>query len=239
MRTHLVASLAIVPVRPGKADVHEPGPVAFPPFATERRARATFVAGLLRSGCAVHDETFDAIYPLPVRMASGVHWTPVGVCARIVRLLRLRPEDRVLDIGAGAGKFCIVAAAMSGARVRGVEREPTLADVAREAARRYDTDIEIEAAAFDPRACEDVDVVYLFNPFAETLLLPGVVDFAADRGAARMAEDIAAVEELLARAPRGLRVATFCGFGGLIPDDYRRLAKENWDGGQLEVWDKR
>lgn len=202
--------------------------------------RAELVAGILRSGRDVSDAAFDEIYPEAVRRASGVHWTPVRVCARIVELLRLERGSRLLDIGAGAGKFCIVAAAMSGARVRGVERQAALAEIARETARRLDIAVEIADGTFDMEDPQRFDALYLFNPFTETLLLPGLVrDVPADRFGRRGAEDVAAAERFLERARAGVRVVTFCGFGGAIPVGYERLALEMWEGGALELWEKR
>lgn len=226
--------------RPGQtAEGAAVDPLAFAPFTRARHVRAELVAGILRSGRTVPDEAFDEIYPEPVKRASPAHWTPVRVCARIVELLRLGRGDRLLDVGAGAGKFCIIAAAMSQARVRGIERQPELAGVAREAARRLRIDIEIESGTFESEDVASVETMYFFNPFAETILLPGVRDVAADRFAGRAARDIAAAEEFLQKARVGTRLVTFCGFGGAVPMDYERLAQEAWDGGVLEVWVKR
>lgn len=201
-------------------------PLAFEPFTRARRVRAELVAGILRSGRVVPDDTFDEIYPDAIRHASPVHWTPIRLCARIVELLRLSPADRLLDVGAGAGKFCIVAAAMSRARVRGIERHPQLAAVAREAARRLKIEVEIASGTFDGEDAANVDAAYFFNPFAETILLPGVRDAAADQFAGRAANDVAAAETFLGTARVGTRIVTFCGFGGTIPADYERLAQE-------------
>lgn len=214
-------------------------PLAFAALTRPRRVRAELVAGILRGGRVVPDDTFDEIYPEPIRSASTVHWTPVRVCKRVLELLDLQRGERLLDVGAGAGKFCIVAAAMSRALVRGVEREPRLVEVGREAARRLGVEVDLREAEFANQDMKDVDAVYFFNPFAEAILLPGVEDFGADRRAGKFGEDVVAAERLLAEAHVGLRLVTFCGFGGTVPSTYERLAEEAWDGGVLELWVKR
>ena len=221
------------------AEDGELDPLAFPPFTHSRRSRAELVRCLLRGRRPVPDEIFDDIYPDAVRRASSAHWTPVRVCARVVELLRLQPGERLLDIGSGAGKFCIVAAAMTRARVCGVEREPRLASVAREAARRFGVDVDFADGPFDAEDPRRIDAAYLFNPFTETILLPADRDFAADRFAGRTEADVVAAEAFLARARVGTRVAPFFGFGGQVPADYELLAQETCDGGMLEVWERR
>ncbi len=215
-------------------------PLAFPTFTRARRVRAELVAGILRRGRTVPDETFDEIYPEAVRRASPAHWTPARVCARVVEILARERGARLLDVGAGAGKFAIIAAAMSGASVRGVEREPSLANVAREAARRLGVEIDIADGSFETEDPRSFDAAYLFNPFMETLLLPGLArELPDDRFGARIAADVAAAETFLAFARPGARVVTFFGFGGTMPATYESSLRERWDGGLLEVWQKR
>lgn len=52
------------------------------------------------------------------------------VVARMTELLRVEPGDRVLDVGTGSGYQAAVLARL-GARVRSIERWPSLADAAR------------------------------------------------------------------------------------------------------------
>lgn len=211
--------------------------LAFPSFTPARRTSAESVIAALRSGEPVTDESFDAIYPFAVSAVSCAHWTPVRVAVRIVELLHLRRDERLLDVGAGVGKFCVVAAARSGAGVRGVERRPDLASVGREAARRYGVDVDIALGSFeaeDPRA---FDAVYVFNPFTEEIALEGVDDDALD--AERAVCDVSAAERFLEAARPGMRLVTFCGFGGNVPSAYEQEAKEVWDEGALELWVKR
>jgi len=210
--------------------------LAFPPFTGARRVRAELLAGILRSGRSVPDEAFDEIYPEPVRSLSSVHWSPVRVCARAVELLALRPGARLLDVGAGVGKFCIIAAAMSGTQVVGIERRPELAEVAREAARRLGIAVEIVSGSFDAYL-PSCDAAYFFNPFREAVLLPGVAS--AIPSAAAVTSDIAAAEKFLEAAAIGMRVVFFYGFGGSVPRGYERLAQETLAGGALELWEKR
>jgi precorrin-6B methylase 2 len=195
------------------------------------------VTAILRNGRLVPDDAFDEVYPEVVRRVSSAHWTPVRVCARVIALLGLPPGASLLDVGAGVGKFCIVAAAMSRLRVRGIERHPELAEVGREAARRLGIEVDIVEGAFEGKDAETIDAAYFFNPVAETDLLPGVVH--AVSSPERVAADVAAAEKFLVAARAGVRIVTFCGFGGTVPPDYDRLAHEAWEGGVLEVWEKR
>ncbi|MFO0742468.1 MAG: methyltransferase domain-containing protein [Labilithrix sp.] len=226
----------------GEDGASEPRPppesLEFPPATAARTARAEVLAHVLRRGRTVSDDAFDEIYPPAITAASAVHWTPVRVAARVVELLAMRENERLIDVGSGAGKFCIVAAAMSRARVQGIEHRPELVAVAREAARRMKIDVEFVESTFHPSHVESCDAAYFFNPFALPILLPGIPVYAADRYAGVAAEDVARAEEFFASARRGMRIVTYCGFGGVVPAGYERHTREPWAGGWLELFEK-
>src|SRR5262245_45227064 len=81
------------------------------------------------------DREFDRAYPLRLRRVAALYWTPVRVAELAARFLAPSPRARVLDVGAGGGKVCVVGALVTGARFTGVEHDPALVTAARAAAR--------------------------------------------------------------------------------------------------------
>ena len=75
---------------------------------------------------SIEDEKFDLIYPAQIRQLSALHWTPVAVAAEAAKFLVTAPETRVLDIGCGPGKFCLVAASLTDGHFSGVEQRNDL-----------------------------------------------------------------------------------------------------------------
>jgi predicted RNA methylase len=198
----------------------------------------TAIRDRLRAGGLVDDRVFDEVYPLAVRRASHVHWTPIEAATRAARLLGGGPGTRLLDIGSGVGKFCIVAAASTEARVIGIEQRGHLVDVAERAAARLGVDVAFVRGTFDSCDPRDIDGVYLFNPFAENLCsADDRIDATVELSEARYAQDVAATEDFLRAARTGTRVVTYCGWGGDMPPDYVRVLRERC-AGTLELWIK-
>ena len=80
---------------------------------------------------SIEDEKFDQIYPARIRKLSALQWTPVRVAAEAAKLLATVPGTRVLDIGCGPGKFCLIAAALTDGHFTGIEQRLDLATAAR------------------------------------------------------------------------------------------------------------
>src|SRR4029453_17335602 len=83
---------------------------------------------------SIEDEKFAQIYPARIRKLSALQWTPVRVAAEAAKLLVTVPDTRVLDIGCGPGKFCLVGAALTDGHFTGIEQRVDLATAARKAA---------------------------------------------------------------------------------------------------------
>ena len=136
------------------------GPTACP---GRELADFTRIRHALRSGRLVDDRVFDDIYPLSIRRASSVHWTPVEVAVSVAKLLAPKPGAVVLDVGAGVGKFCIAAAASVDAVVKGVEHRPHFVEVGRAAAAKVGVDIHLVRGTLADVDPAGVDGIYLLT----------------------------------------------------------------------------
>jgi len=58
----------------------------------------------------VGDEEFNRIYPKSIRDLSQFQWTPLEVAKLAAKYLAEIPGKKVLDIGSGVGKFCMIGA---------------------------------------------------------------------------------------------------------------------------------
>ena len=92
---------------------------------------------LLRTGAHVWNAQFDQFLPTCWRRLSIMHWTPVHVARRAAELLVTGAETRVLDVGSGPGKFCVIGALATLGQFTGVEQRPHMVDFSRSFARKY------------------------------------------------------------------------------------------------------
>lgn len=211
----------------------------------------TAITRAIATGRLVADRVFDELFPPFARRASSIHWTPVEVAVRAAKMLaavdETIPRDRdaterkrtIIDVGAGVGKFCMVAAAaLPGVRVVGVEQRARFVEIAREAATRIGVDVEFVQGTLRDVDPAEVDGLYLFNPFAENLSAPHErLDETVELSEERFKRDIAIAEEFMSAARRGTRVVVYCGFGGAVPRSYRLVRREPLLG-TLELWTK-
>jgi SAM-dependent methyltransferase len=201
---------------------------------------ALAVASALRAGCPVADGVFDRMFPPELRFISFQHWTPVQVARRASRLLVEAGARRILDVGSGPGKFCIVGALTTSASFTGIERRASLVQVARQAAERSGADraffLRANALRFP---FDQFDGFYFYNPFFEQLN-PGLlqIDGTNAHSPVLFRRCVLGTREKLARLPRGTAVATYHGFGGTMAPGYRRVHEENAGDGILALWTK-
>jgi SAM-dependent methyltransferase len=187
------------------------------------------------------DVVFDRIYPPVVRALSRRHWTPVPIGRRVAELFREAGVRRVLDIGAGVGKFALVAAtAEPSLDIVGVEQRARLVRIARNAAfqLRIDNALFLEGDAMAAR-WHDFGGLYFFNPLAEnTFGTADRIDNDVELSNARFVRDVLRVEEALRVAPKKTVVVTYHGTSTRIPTSYEVVHAERAGSDWLRVWTK-
>jgi hypothetical protein len=199
------------------------------------------VAQALRSGICPPDVAFDHFLPEPLRALSDQHWTPLCVALQAAAWLDELQVRTVIDIGSGAGKFCVAAALSGRCHFTGLEHRPGLVQAARALARTFGIE---ERACFIQGALGEVrvpvvDAYYLYNPFEENSSeYAGRIDEAVELSEARQARDLLAVRELLLGARVGTYVLVYNGFGGKLPDVYREVKSEHDLPNVLRLWRK-
>ena len=186
------------------------------------------------------DDEFDRLLPDALRARAAQYFTPVHVARRAAEMLVTRPGVRILDVGAGVGKFCLVGAAFTPGVFVGVEQRPHLVSVAE----RLTALLGGRNVAFVHGDVTDIDWTcfdgfYLFNPFNEHVVdwstpLDNTIDLALDH----YVRYVDFVTQRLEAARPGTRVVTYHGFGAALLDGYDLAADEESGTDRLQLWVK-
>ncbi len=204
------------------------------------RVAARRLALALRDGHCPPDAAFDRFLPASLRALSPHHWTPLPVVKRASEWLDSLGIRCVVDIGAGAGKFCVAGALFSGCRFIGLEQRPSRVASAHTLARLFGVDdrVRFVCGALGQVPTPVGDAYYFFNPFDNAL---GDMDDQETGVGLRIDQHQPAVtiaEAILRRAPGGTCVLTHYGFGGRVPESYRLIRFDLALTGGLRLWRK-
>jgi SAM-dependent methyltransferase len=206
-----------------------------------RRMQQRIVMAVHLGDASIEDVAFDERLPMALQMKSAIHFTPVDVARRAAALLAPNAGMTVLDVGAGAGKFCLTAAhAIPDVTFVGVEQRGYLVRVAT----RLASELRLANVRFVHGDAFDLDwsgfdAFYLYNPFAEHLLEKAfVLDDKIERDPICFAGYVEAVRDRLADARAGTRVVTYHGFGGALPSCYGVAADYAIGSDRVELWIK-
>lgn len=186
---------------------------------------------------AHEDDRFDLMFPPEIRELSDRHWTPVKVARRAAEFLVSEPGTRVLDIGCGPGKFCIVGALATAGRFTGVEQRLRLFEVARSTVEQAKIpNAEIIHGNVTEMNFSNFDAFYLFNPFEENLETMMKIDALVNLSSELYEKYTEYVARQLTLAPLGTRLVTYCGSCEEVPLGYECLDASLDQG--LKFWEK-
>lgn len=172
-------------------------------------------------GCSVEDDRFDQIFPTRVRKLSSLYWTPIAVASHAAKLLVRKAGARVLDIGCGPGKFCLIAAALTDGHFTGIEQRADLVRVAKDAAlKERRKNIEIIHGNVTDLSFSNYDAFYLYNPFEENMFENQSIDRCVPLSADLYIKYVKYVAAELCAKPFGTVVVTYAGPALEVPSCY-------------------
>jgi SAM-dependent methyltransferase len=197
----------------------------------------------IERGDPVNDEEFDAYLAPAARAVAARFWSPVRVAMLAARWLREEGAQNVVDVGAGTGKFCVVAAlAEPSMKFLGIEHRASLVQRARDLATGFAVGRHVFFIEADARTTliHEFDAIYLFNPFGENMYpLCDRFDDEVELSVDRMHLDVAAIELGLTRMRPGALLLTYHGFGGSVPDTFELTRETHIETDSLQLWVKR
>ncbi len=203
--------------------------------------RIASIAHALRSGMEVTDDDLDVLLPLDWHHASARFWTPIAVARKAAWWMARARSRRVLDVGSGVGKLCVVGALSTDLTFHGIEQRSQLVDAARDLASMFAVGnrVKFTAGRLEEARFDEYDTLYFFNPFGENVADPQEwLDDTVELSQLRLGKDVWFIEQRLREAALGTRVVTYHGYGGPIPDCYHPTVCAPAGTGVLRLWTK-
>lgn len=195
----------------------------------------------MRTGLCPDDSSFDHFIPDSMRAPSCHHWTPLAVALRAAEWFGENRVKSVLDIGSGAGKFCVGAALAGSCHFTGLEQRERLVMGARLLARTFNLESRVQFihGVLGVARIPVPDAYYLYNPFLENLMYPeDRIDDDVELSDERQARDLLLLRELLSAARPGTYVMTYNGIDAKLPTDYRLICTDRELPNVLCLWRK-
>lgn len=168
------------------------------------------------------DLNFNSLYPKPIQEVAEKHWTRINVAVKAAAFLAISADVKVLDIGSGSGKFCLVAAHEHPlTNFYGVEQRANLVGLSTQIA----AELKLENVFF---ICDNIcnidfdkyDHFYFYNSFYENITGTQKIDLDI-----KYSEDLynyynRYLYKQLNKKPAGTRLVTYHSFGSEIPTGY-------------------
>ena len=189
----------------------------------------------LKSG--ITDDEFDSLYPPAIRKISALYFTPISVAVRAAAYLSKSANSRVLDIGSGAGKFCIAGALHTQGEFIGVEYRKSFWLAASHIVQRYNLNhVGFIHSNIDKIDFAEYDAFYFFNSFYENVHESNKINTEVDLNPSLYLEYSDYVKAQLDQRPIKTKVVTYFSYTKEIPPSYKLVATDFE--GKLKMWEK-
>lgn len=175
----------------------------------------------LRLNIDIKDSAFNALYPAHIKRLSASQWTPVAIAKMAADYLANKPNKRVLDIGSGAGKFCLIGAATTNGRFYGVEQRKPLVVLSKKiAAKHHIENVEFIHSNITQISFTEYDSFYFYNSFFENISTLNPIDNSIPVAKSLYYLYSDYVKTQLEKVPLGTRLVTYYSLWDEIPESF-------------------
>ncbi|MFT5167832.1 MAG: SAM-dependent methyltransferase [Saprospiraceae bacterium] len=191
----------------------------------------------IKSNVEVIDSEFDLIYPKEIYQTSEIHFTPIEIAKVAARYLADSRDTKILDVGSGAGKFCMIGSVCTEGRFFGVELRKSLCTTAQRISKYYN----LENVAFINSNITNIefsefDAFYFYNSFFENVYQAGRIDDKVELRRELYDEYSLYVKEQLDKTAIGTKLVTYFSSSEEVPESFE-LQFSDFDG-KLKMWKK-
>jgi tRNA1(Val) A37 N6-methylase TrmN6 len=184
------------------------------------------------------DTQLHRLYPESIQLLATRHWTPLDIAWKVAQFLATEKGAKVLDIGSGAGKFCLAAAYYKpDIEFYGVEQRRHLVDHARAAREILGLpNVHFLHQNLTQLDFKQFDHFYFYNSFYENLADTDKIDDSITCTPHLYDYYNRCLYRKLNELSTGTRVATFHTIENKMPGAYHMI--EDHAGGLLKFWIK-
>ena len=191
----------------------------------------------LKLNINISDEEFNKIYHQDIRSFATRHWTPIAIAKQAAEYLVGIPGTKVLDIGSGAGKFCMVGASYTRGFFTGVEVRKYFFETSQRLLESYRfSNVKFIQSNITKIDFKNYDAFYFFNPFHENIDSSAIIDHSVETGIYLYNIYTNYVHEQLVKKRIGTRLVTYHGQMSEIPSSYK-LIRADYNN-KLNFWEK-
>lgn len=184
------------------------------------------------------EETFQSCLPEYLQKRSRTFFTPIHIAQTAAQWLTEDGSKRILDIGAGVGKFCISAASYNPTSYFfGIEYRKSLAAIANNLIADFGLEnTSVQHGDVGEIDLQDFDAFYMYNPFFENLVPSLELNNEVKLEKVLYTYYFKLTEDRLDKTKKGTRLVTFHGNNFDVPASFKKV-KQNADG-LLKLWVK-
>jgi hypothetical protein len=195
--------------------------------------------GKIQANQTVADVDFDAIYPAELRKFTRLHFSPIEISRHVAMFLtEEKPQAKILDIGSGAGKFCLIGSKCTAGHFVGIERRASLHVIAEQIAEFYSfQNVEFILDNITQHSLKPYDAFYIFNSFYENISFDENITDEVSLQQPNYDTFSAYVKQELEKMPIGTRLATYFCSKSIAPDSYE--LQQNTFNENLKLWIKK